>query len=29
MTPVEQITEKAKRIANGSYGAQIQDQVQR
>ena len=23
MTPVEQITEKAKRIANGSYGAQI------
>ena len=24
MTPVEQITEKAKRIASGSYGAQIQ-----
>lgn len=24
MTPVQQITEKAKRIANGSYGAQIQ-----
>ena len=24
MTPVEQITEKARRIANGSYGAQIQ-----
>ena len=24
MTPVEQITEKAKRIANGSYGTQIQ-----
>lgn len=24
MTPVAQITEKAKRIANGSYGAQIQ-----
>ena len=24
MTPLEQITEKAKRIANGSYGSQIQ-----